>query len=154
MATFAVQRSGTAAPTDEWTREMTTAEDQAIAPVTDPLTMTETYVRGSNAGDIDGVLSLYADGAISVWEPGNPVSDALHDEVVRAHLERNPDMKATVRESYVTGDTALLVVDWTIDIPAGGGQPAESHQGIGLDVLRKGEDGRWRYVIDNPFGEA
>ena len=32
--------------------------DRPIGPVADPLAMTETYGNGSNAGDIDGVLSL------------------------------------------------------------------------------------------------
>lgn len=132
----------------------TDTTDRPVGPVTDPLTMTDTYVRGSNAGDIDGVMSLYADDAVSVWEPGNPVTGTDHEAVVRAHLERGPVMQAKVRESHVTNDVALLVVDWQIDIPEGGGLPAEHHTGLGLDVLRKGDDGRWRYVVDNPFGEA
>ncbi len=128
--------------------------DRPIGPVADPLAMTETYVNGSNAGDIDGVLSLYSDDAISVWEPGKPVRGIEHEAVVRAHLERKPVMQATIRESHVTGDTALLVVDWTIDIPGDGKLAGEHHSGLGLDVLRKGEDDLWRYVVDNPFGEA
>jgi hypothetical protein len=34
---------------------------------------------------------------------------------------------------------ALLAVDWEID-------------GTAVDVARRGPDGGWRYVIDNPFG--
>jgi ketosteroid isomerase-like protein len=26
--------------------------------------------------------------------------------------------------------------------------------GTGLDVLRRGQDGKWRFAVDNPFGEA
>jgi ketosteroid isomerase-like protein len=52
----------------------------------------------------------------------------------------------------VTSDTALLVVDWTIDIPETANAGSEHHSGIGLDVLRRGGDGQWRFAIDNPYG--
>ncbi|WP_156754232.1 YybH family protein [Actinokineospora pegani] len=125
-----------------------------IEPTTDPTELTALYVRAMNSGDLDTVLGLYADDAVSVWEPGNPISGAEHQEKVREYLELKPKMSATLRESHVTGDTALLVVDWVLDIPAGEDHEAEHHTGIGLDVVRKGPDGRWRYVIDNPFGDA
>jgi ketosteroid isomerase-like protein len=59
------------------------------------------------------------------------------------------------RHVYVTatGDTALLVVDWMID----GRRPDGEHvhiEGTATDVARRGVDGVWRYVIDNPFGTA
>jgi ketosteroid isomerase-like protein len=44
----------------------------------------------------------------------------------------------------VAGDIALLIVGWSI-----AGLDA---QGTATDVARRGPDGRWRYVIDNPYG--
>lgn len=122
--------------------------------VTDPLKMTATYVAALNSGDVDAVLALYTEDAVSVWEPGAPVTGAEHERCVRGYLERKPAMRATVRESYVTDDAALLVVDWVLDIPASKDAPAEHHTGLGLDVLRRQTDGGWRYVVDNPFGDA
>lgn len=149
--------TGSAVPaqlTDEGVdRQMTSIVDE-IGPVTDPREMTATYVRAMNSGAVEAVLGLYTEDAVSVWEPGNPVSGKEHEDGLRAYLARKPSMKAELRESFVTDDTALLVVDWELDIPAGQGFEAEHHTGIGLDVLRLGEDGRWRYVVDNPFGEA
>lgn len=127
---------------------------QTTTAVTDPLKMTETYVRALNTGDANQVLALYAPDAISIWEPGHPVSGDDHEAKLRAYIDRKPVIDATVRESYVAGDAALLVVDWTLDIPASLDADAEHHAGIGLDVLRKNNDEHWHYVIDNPFGQA
>jgi len=55
------------------------------------------------------------------------------------------------RHVYTTGDLALLIVDWVIDGTDSGGR-AVHIEGTATDVARRGEDGRWRYVIDNPFG--
>ncbi|CAM5664391.1 hypothetical protein SMICM304S_10908 [Streptomyces microflavus] len=48
---------------------------------------------------------------------------------------------------------ALLIVDWTIDTVDADGKP-EHLKGVGVDVLRLGEDKVWRYAIDDPFGEG
>ena len=47
------------------------------------------------------------------------------------------------RRVEVAGDLALLIVDWTV---------GEDISGTATDVARRGADGCWRYVIDNPFG--
>lgn len=119
---------------------------------TDATKVTDLYVRAVNAGDAEAVNRLYAEEAVSIWEPGRPLSGQARRDSVTDFIAQQPSMKAAVRESYVTADTALMVVDWSIDTPGrDGGQ--EHLEGVGLDVLRRGEDGKWRYVIDNPFGD-
>ena len=60
---------------------------------------------------------------------------------------------ATTRHIYVVDDIALLIVDWSIHGTGPDGD--EIHfEGTATDVARRGEDGKWRYVIDNPFGIA
>jgi uncharacterized protein (TIGR02246 family) len=130
---------------------MTTNLDSLELP-TDATEMTALYVRTLNAGDVDAVISLYTEDAVSIWEPGKPISGQAHHDGVAEFIAQKPVMKAEVRESYVTGDTTLLVVDWTIDITNADGE-VEHLTGVGLDVLRKGADGFWRYAIDNPFGQ-
>src|SRR5687767_10874913 len=125
---------------------MTTTVDEFALP-TDATKMTDLYVRAMNAGDVAAVLRLYTDDAVSVWDPEKPLSGAEHAEAVEEFMARKPVMRAEVKESYVTGDTALLVVDWSFDV-----EGEEPLSGTGLDVLRKGPDGRWRYAVDNPFG--
>jgi uncharacterized protein (TIGR02246 family) len=110
------------------------------------------YVEAFNSGDLDAINQMYTEDAVSVWKPGNPVTGKARKAALAELISRKPKMTATLRESHVTGDTALLVVDWTIEIPTPEG--GEHLKGVGLDVLRLGADGQWRFAIDNPFGEG
>ena len=50
-------------------------------------------------------------------------------------------------------DTAQIVLDWSID----GTGPDGKHVHLGgsaSDILRRGADGLWRYIIDNNQGTA
>ncbi|WP_243741186.1 nuclear transport factor 2 family protein [Streptomyces sp. 8K308] len=98
-----------------------------------------------NSGDRDAVLDLYAADAVFVPRSG-PVARG------RAEIERANDkflglgepITVRPRSVSVAGDVALLVVDWEI--------PAAGIRATATDVARRGADGRWRYVIDSPFG--
>ncbi|MFG3410101.1 YybH family protein [Streptomyces sp. NPDC048142] len=113
---------------------------------------TALYVEAFNAGDLDAVDAMYTEEAVAVWEPGIPLTGQARLDATREFLARGPKMTAVPRQSFVTGDTALLIVDWTIDTKDANGKP-EHLSGVGVDVLRKGEDGNWRYAIDDPYGE-
>ncbi|WP_424210805.1 YybH family protein [Streptomyces sp. BI20] len=113
---------------------------------------TALYVEAFNAGDFDKVDSFYTEEAVAVWEPGQPLTGDARREYAREFFKNKPKMTAVPRESYVTGDTALLIVDWTIDTVDENGEP-EHLSGVGVDVLRLGEDNVWRYAIDDPYGQ-
>jgi ketosteroid isomerase-like protein len=50
-----------------------------------------------------------------------------------------------VRRVVQAGDTAAVVVEWSL---AGRGSAGGTHErGRGVDVLRRGSDGAWRYLI-------
>ncbi|MCC3779084.1 nuclear transport factor 2 family protein [Streptomyces sp. UNOB3_S3] len=114
---------------------------------------TDLYVEAFNRGDADAVNAFYTDEAVAVWEPGKPLTGQARKDSVKEFLALGPTMNAKVRQSFVTGDTALLIVDWTIDTVDADGKP-EHLKGIGVDVLRLGADGNWRYAIDDPYGQA
>ncbi|MFI9203817.1 YybH family protein [Streptomyces sp. NPDC053048] len=114
---------------------------------------TALYVEAFNAGDADAVNAFYTDEAVAVWEPGQPLTGQARKDAVKEFLAKGPKMTAVPRQSFVTGDTALLIVDWTIDTVDDEGKP-EHLKGIGVDVLRLGTDGHWRYAIDDPYGQA
>ncbi|MCP3822758.1 SgcJ/EcaC family oxidoreductase [Streptomyces sp. A3M-1-3] len=113
---------------------------------------TALYVEAFNRSDADAVNAMYTEEAIAVWEPGNPLTGQERIDSVKEFLASNPKMTAVARQVYVTGDTALLIVDWKIDTTDENGEP-EHLEGAGVDVLRLGEDGNWRYAIDDPYGE-
>ncbi|MDX3853669.1 nuclear transport factor 2 family protein [Streptomyces sp. AK02-01A] len=114
---------------------------------------TELYVEAFNAGDFDAVDSFYTEEAVAVWEPGTPLTGQARKDYQREFLARKPRMTAVPRQSFVTGDTALLIVDWVIETVDEDGSP-ERLEGVGVDVLRLGEDTVWRYAVDDPYGQG
>ncbi|MFF5369741.1 YybH family protein [Streptomyces sp. NPDC013187] len=114
------------------------------------LARAELAVSAFNSGDVATLDRLFAVDAISVQEDGSVLSGPARTEGRAEVLALRPVMTARVLESYVTSDTALLVVDWSIEVDTAEGGP-ERHSGTALDVLRRrGDD--WLYVIDNPYG--
>lgn len=115
------------------------------------LTQAENAVRAFNSGDVELLDRLFAEDAISVTEDGKSVTGAERKAGRAELLALGPVMTAAVVEAYVTSDTALLVVEWSIELAAAPGGPRR-HAGTALDVLRRrGDD--WLYVIDNPYGK-
>ncbi|MBO2464251.1 YybH family protein [Actinomadura violacea] len=106
-----------------------------------------------NSGDTAAVAELYEDGAVFVPEPGA----ALRGAEARAANERfvalGVPIKVAPRHVHAAGDVALLIVDWVIDGTGRDGAPVHI-EGTATDVARRGADGCWRYVVDNPFGCA
>ncbi|MEV6588444.1 YybH family protein [Streptomyces acidicola] len=113
---------------------------------------TELYVEAFNAGDAKAIEDFYTEEAVAVWEPGKPLTGQARRDYQREFLSHGPRMTAVPRQVFVTGDTALMIVDWVIDTVDETGAP-ERMQGIGVDVLRLCEDNVWRYAVDDPFGQ-
>jgi ketosteroid isomerase-like protein len=93
----------------------------------------------------------YEADANHVPPPRHPLREA--SQRIDAHnylLGHGLPIEAQPRHIYVADDVALLIVDWSIRGTARG-QAIDLH-GVATDVARRGSDGRWRYVIDNPFG--
>jgi len=120
---------------------------------TDAEKVTELYVRAFNAGDAEAVNRMYTDEAVAVWEPGKPLTGQERRDHVVEFLRQGATMSAKNRQTFVTDDTALLIVDWTITTGGADGEQARL-EGVGVDVLRRGDDGKWRYAIDDPYGDA
>jgi len=97
-----------------------------------------------NSGDLAAVGEVYETGALMGDEHGRGVAGADLLAVLRGHMAFGLPITVTPRKVFETGGIALLVVDWAIgDI-----------RGTATDVARRGPDGYWRYLIDNPFGTA
>jgi uncharacterized protein (TIGR02246 family) len=114
--------------------------------------LTALYVRAFNAGDAEAVNRLYTDDAVAVWEPGVVLTGDERRRHVEQEIARGATLRAETRDAFVTGDTALLIVDWTMTATDESGV-VEELAGVATDVLRRGEDGKWRYAIDDPYGE-
>lgn len=106
-----------------------------------PQDLVRRFVVAFNAGDLDALGRLYEPDGVLVPVPGRPTTDrrGAHQHL----LSLGQPMRATVKRCYVTGDVALVVVDWAVGVLAG----------TAVDVVRV-RDGMWRYVVDNPHGAA
>jgi uncharacterized protein (TIGR02246 family) len=110
-----------------------------------------TWLDAINAGDIEAVLQLYEAESAIVNPDGELIGglDAVR-EVTAGLLALEPHFELRVARVLQCGDVALLLSPWTMAGKADG-SPLTLH-GTTTDVVRRGPDGTWRFVIDNPTG--
>ncbi|MGN9845877.1 YybH family protein [Nonomuraea sp. H19] len=111
------------------------------------------FVAAMNSGDPHAVDHVYEDDAVLVPMPGHPVTGPAR-LAANQHLQSfGLPIEARPRHVYAAGDIALLIVDWSMRGTARDGSQVDL-SGTATDVVRRGADGQWRYVIDNPHGTA
>jgi ketosteroid isomerase-like protein len=116
--------------------------------------LVSSYESAFAAGSASALDDCYEPGAVLVPQPGSPLSGAAQRIPAHEHLlSFGLPMTVRVRQVYIAGDVALLLVDWSMKGTSRQGFPVDL-AGTATDVARRGVDGRWRYVIDNPFGVA
>ena len=102
-----------------------------------------------NRGDVDALVALYDEDACMVNDDGS-VARGL--DAIRAtwegFLSVGGTIKMTTRYCVETGDIALLSNAWQF---AG---ESMSFDSASAEIARRGSDGRWRYLVDNPTGGA
>jgi ketosteroid isomerase-like protein len=121
---------------------------------TKPEGMVATLRERFNSGKVSAMMGMYAPDAVFIAKDGRTITD--HTEIA-AELERDLKLglllEAKARHVFVAGDIAQIVLDWSID----GTGPDGKHVHLGgsaSDILRRGADGFWRYIIDNSQGTA
>jgi ketosteroid isomerase-like protein len=97
--------------------------------------------------DPGGLAELFAEHAVlSPRESGVDVCGS--DEIAMfaaAHWAADRRYLAQIRRVVQAGDTAAVVVDWSLT--GRGASNGADESGRGVDVLRRASDGAWRYVI-------
>ncbi len=129
------------------------SRDPRAARTDDPAQHAAAFVNAFNSGDSTAVEQLYEDLGVLVPSPGHPVTGPERAAANEHLLGLGLPIHATPRHVYVADDIALLIVDWSIR--GTGPDGTDIHiEGTATDVARRGRDGLWRYIIDNPFGVA
>jgi ketosteroid isomerase-like protein len=121
---------------------------------TEPGGMAAALLERFTSGKVGEMMALYEPEAVLIRRDGQPVTGHAG---IAAELERDLrlglPLEASARHVFVAGDIAEIVLDWSIDGTGPDGK--EVHLGgSASDVLRRGADGVWRYVIDNNQGTA
>jgi uncharacterized protein (TIGR02246 family) len=107
------------------------------------------FTRYLAAGDLAALVSLYEPAATLRPEPGRVASgtDAIR-ESLQAYVEAGARISLELRTIRTTGDLALLSNRATAEGLLPGGAVLSTTT---TEVARRQPDGRWLYVIDDPF---
>ena len=116
-----------------------------------PKELHQLFVKHFNAKDVEGLLGLYEDDAVLVASPGEPVQGK---DAIRQAIEGFLAMGGTVEflaesEPVVNGKIALTHGRWRMVVE--NGEPMEAET---AEISRLDADGKWRYVVDNPWGSG
>ena len=109
---------------------------------------------GLNANNVEAMQALHAKGVVFVPSPG--VALIKDDDIAGAlgqFAAMSDQFDVKVRSVYESGDTLLVVADWTLAGKSSDGKQI-TMTGSTADVLRRTADGKLLAVIDNPFGSA
>ena len=129
------------------------ADDHRIPLATNADQHPHVFAASFNTGDPDAVERVYEPLGILVDRPGRGAQAAARRDANARLVNLGLPIEVRPRHVYVADDIALLIVDWAIIGTANTGENVDI-RGTATDVARRGEDGRWRYIIDNPFGTA
>jgi enoyl-CoA hydratase len=118
--------------------------------VDDPQELGRLFAERVNAGDLEGLLSLYEESATFVGPDGGAASgsDAIRERL-EGLLAMAPEITPTSSRAVMAGEIALMSNRWRISLGGGDGAPM-ALDGASTEVARRQPDGGWLYVIDNP----
>jgi uncharacterized protein (TIGR02246 family) len=117
-----------------------------------PEQVLEAIVAGINSGDLESLMPLYEREAAFANEPGSLAHGASGvREALTAFISMNGTLDLEVTRVLEVGDIALVIGVWSFDGTGPDGEAVRLEAG-NADVLRRQEDGTWRFVIDNPWG--
>jgi uncharacterized protein (TIGR02246 family) len=119
---------------------------------TSPEEVGQTYYRALSNGDLETIVALYELQARLVVQPGQVVEGhAAIREALRACFALKPTLTLQKQQVVTSGNIALSMDQWALTGTGPDGQPVYL-EGTAVEVLRQQADGRWLYVVDNPWG--
>jgi ketosteroid isomerase-like protein len=127
---------------------------ESFALPTRPEDVIPSLVERFNSRNLEAMMELYSPEAVFVDNDGRTITDRNEFAALfQRDMNLGAPLKANVRHVFVGGDTAQIILDWAIDGTDASGKPVHVH-GTASDIMRRGADGVWRYIIDNNQGTA
>lgn len=114
-----------------------------------------TLASAITAGDVDTALALYEPEAQYVHRSGRTtVGHAAIRDVLSNVIAAGPTLVYDEIVAVESGSTAAVRAHWTVTLPQEDGTTLQ-RGGRSFEVMRRGADGGWRFVIDMPYaGDA
>ncbi|HEY0490397.1 MAG TPA: SgcJ/EcaC family oxidoreductase [Telluria sp.] len=110
----------------------------------------ETWLRATQAGDIDTVLNLMSEDAMfmSAGQPPMVGREAFARGLTKVLSENVIESTSEIAEVVVCGDLAYCRTKLAVTITSKHGQLPILRNGDTLSILRKATDGKWRLTRD------
>ena len=117
-----------------------------------PEEVLKSIVEGINTRNFDLLMPLYESEAAFATEPGR-LTRGLSGvrEALGGFIAMNGTLDLKVTRVLEASDLALVTTVWSFTGTGPDGEPVKL-AAKSADVLRRQEDGTWRFVIDNPWG--
>jgi len=115
----------------------------------EPADASNLFERYFAEGDLDGLMSLYAEDAVFPTPHGTSTGHEQIRATLKAYLDSGAKLEFGESLVFSAGDLALIHTPWTMEMPDG-----STPSGATAEVVRRQSDGSWKYIIDNPDGAA
>ena len=125
-------------------------ENRTKVAVTDPAQFNTAWAQAFNSGDVANMLDLYEDDAVLAVGTDVVRGKAAIAAVLSGMLQAPGKIEGKTNFCLVQGDLALLRADWKLSAPDG----TEMMRGATAEIIRRGADGTWLYVIDHASGAS
>jgi uncharacterized protein (TIGR02246 family) len=117
--------------------------------VASPELMAGVYQECFNRRDAKGMLELYEPEAVLTFDGRTRFVGVAQIEAVLAKmLSRQARISGKYVDVHVAGDTALARMAYEVQDESG----KTTMSAISNEVLRRGPDGKWRFLIDDASG--
>jgi ketosteroid isomerase-like protein len=107
------------------------------------------FLKYFNEQDLEGLGALYAENAMFI--PNSGRSPIIGRENIKNELKPYFESQGTIynisRSVHENGDIALIKSVWKYESEKG-----QLEEGTAIEVLKKTNEGRWVFIIDNPYG--
>ena len=104
-----------------------------------------------NAGRLDDLVALYEPDGVLVQPSGTARGHAQLREALGTLIAAKTFISMNVVRVAEAGGVALLYNQWSAKATAPDGSAVE-FSGNAREVVRRQPDGRWQFVIDDPYG--
>lgn len=110
--------------------------------------LVETWMEGSQSGDLDKVLDLMADDVLFMVPGREPFGKEEFKIMSASMKDVGFEGRSEILELQLLGDWAWIRNHIEVTLAPPGGEDRARRSGYTLTILRKSSDGRWRVARD------
>lgn len=107
------------------------------------------FIERFNAGDAEGMVLLYEDDAVFTYDgEEKAIGRAQIQRALAGFMMAKLKMRGRTVSTYIAGDLALTRMKWEMLDSS----DVVQSTAISSEVQRRGDDGLWRFILDDATG--